>query len=778
MGILCLQWLREYEREGENSYMDRLALRQIRYRGMVRWKVLQINSFLPVTLQCALLLFFVAIIDLLWERNRMIATIVMIPIGFTFCFLVFTTIVPGCQQVFRSFGPERGYSQCPYKSPQADLFRTFLTSFMRLLGRLPTHVGQRPSELRDPKPWTLFDNQWRQRSLTDGVDIYLVRAFQWLRHHLCHGVETSVSIFESFCQLDLKTQKAIILASSDSFPASASDDPATAFDAMEHRGPFPIQAHINGQLAWVVDCQPDLTSFLFLRGIAGLSENVSNRFAPVMLDQWITVHSSVSERIEYLHRHHSFRKMKELFEGIEFLDDRDRGGFLLLLFSCRLAGSGIKVCFELVIYSRQLLHIATQWTKRSSPMPSEIEEMHEIVLWVLCQFKENDDWDDLRFGFIRMQKWLSSGDESKALSDNALSKCASFMQDLIQVIVEMRAPNNIQIALAYCAVFVCRRAGGMQALRVKPGTQAIDPDVWIKFLRLPSLELDSLTSLQGAWFAELVPFVPVESVPIDIRLADSPTALHRRRQRRRKVTSSPSLRRSPVAPPHHLPDQFIASSTSASPSTSSPPQTLFPRTSDQPYAAMPSNFVNPPSVSGGPQRHAPGAHTNIAGGHSKFSTITQSPPPVQPEVRFPDPMDYIGWERHRPDLLSESFSSSAVRTMDGSLSSSSRFQISSLRSARALSDGGEGEEERSHQHVEITSTPLDPSSQAVVLLADQTPHSLATPGLVVGEEEMPVNGLRYSVAGLLADSSRSRVSSHVSGPSTIVPEGRRNNQGE
>ncbi|KAF8998834.1 hypothetical protein BDQ17DRAFT_1172809, partial [Cyathus striatus] len=66
IGIICLQWLREYERYGNQPHKDALMLRQMRYDGLKMWYLPAIISSIPVLLQIALVLFFVGIIDQLW----------------------------------------------------------------------------------------------------------------------------------------------------------------------------------------------------------------------------------------------------------------------------------------------------------------------------------------------------------------------------------------------------------------------------------------------------------------------------------------------------------------------------------------------------------------------------------------------------------------------------------------------------------------------------------------------------------------------------------------
>ena len=91
IGILCLQWVREYQRNVPRSFREGLEFRQIRFEGLIGWKVPQIISILPLMLQFSVVLFFAGLFDLLWDRNTNVAIIMSIPIFFSVSFLLITT---------------------------------------------------------------------------------------------------------------------------------------------------------------------------------------------------------------------------------------------------------------------------------------------------------------------------------------------------------------------------------------------------------------------------------------------------------------------------------------------------------------------------------------------------------------------------------------------------------------------------------------------------------------------------------------------------------------
>lgn len=121
VGILCLQWLREYRRDAALPHKDAVALRQMRYEGLLQWHVPEILSTLPLLLQLSLILFFGGLLDLLWSLNSLVASCVSVVVGLVMLFLAATTILPALQQALIRDRHLR-VGQCPYKSPQSWLF--------------------------------------------------------------------------------------------------------------------------------------------------------------------------------------------------------------------------------------------------------------------------------------------------------------------------------------------------------------------------------------------------------------------------------------------------------------------------------------------------------------------------------------------------------------------------------------------------------------------------------------------------------------------------------
>lgn len=134
VGILCLQWMREFL--GTVGILPRpaFALWHIRWEGFKAWHVLDIVACLPLMLQISLVLFFVGIVDFLWHQNSVVAIATSVVVGCTLAFLLITTVMPAFQQ----FSRDRYFqmAQCPYKSTQAMIFLRLFVLLLKPLAFL------------------------------------------------------------------------------------------------------------------------------------------------------------------------------------------------------------------------------------------------------------------------------------------------------------------------------------------------------------------------------------------------------------------------------------------------------------------------------------------------------------------------------------------------------------------------------------------------------------------------------------------------------------------
>ncbi|KAF8802718.1 hypothetical protein BYT27DRAFT_7260829 [Phlegmacium glaucopus] len=244
IGILCMQWLREFQRDTARSHKDAIAMRQMRFEGLLIWKVPYMLSLLPLGLQSALLLFFAGLLELLWARNRTVAIVISVAIGIVCLFLVATTILPALQSLL-TVDPHLRVGQCPYKSPQSWAFYRStrylvqttrfiiaqLAAFIILRKPIPSDVDEahhvphrrgisrfgRFVEVNLDKSWVDYDIRWRlMRDASffdedhypcepvDGNDI--VHGLTWIDQTFTEDVDTVYLIFH--CLLDLANPQA------------------------------------------------------------------------------------------------------------------------------------------------------------------------------------------------------------------------------------------------------------------------------------------------------------------------------------------------------------------------------------------------------------------------------------------------------------------------------------------------------------------------------------------------------------------------------------------
>ncbi|KAF8650334.1 hypothetical protein AX16_005296 [Volvariella volvacea WC 439] len=191
IGILCLQWIREYQKDPHHlSAQDAVLLRQLRYVGIIGWKVPQIISTLPVLLQLAVLLFFLGLCYFLYELDRIVAVVIMPMICSVPLILFGTALAPIVQRILNN-KPTLPSVQCPYKSPQAWLCYLMVRPSRRWLSRIlvlfTTWTGYglsfleaftRIGESANFRSWIQWDEQWRKNV---GHATYIESVILWIR---------------------------------------------------------------------------------------------------------------------------------------------------------------------------------------------------------------------------------------------------------------------------------------------------------------------------------------------------------------------------------------------------------------------------------------------------------------------------------------------------------------------------------------------------------------------------------------------------------------------
>ncbi|THU98615.1 hypothetical protein K435DRAFT_526775 [Dendrothele bispora CBS 962.96] len=194
IGILCKQWLREYQRDAALSQQQSLELRQMRYESLGKWGVPGILASLPLFLQVSLVLFFSGILDLLWSYNTVVASFVTCIVGLGLLIVGVTTILPTYYILSLSRDKQQSHDifPCPYKSPQSWLFHRLTLSILQLplrgFRRHPAHYSD----------WVSCDihllRTYRYLNLYD-PDAYLARGMRWIITTLGDSVTMAKHVF-------------------------------------------------------------------------------------------------------------------------------------------------------------------------------------------------------------------------------------------------------------------------------------------------------------------------------------------------------------------------------------------------------------------------------------------------------------------------------------------------------------------------------------------------------------------------------------------------------
>lgn len=224
IGILCLQWLREYQRDAALPHKEAVALRQMRYEGLLHWKVPEILTVLPILLQLSLILFFMGLLELLWTRNQIVAIFISAVISAVMLFLGVTTALPALQHAFTTDNHLR-IPQCPYKSPQSWLCYRSCNAIFRVISTLQIPKFELPFFHRLFKSatdlnWMTFDMRWRQlrdaeevvrgsaKKLRDSED--LMHGLQWVNNTFTQSVDAVYPIYHNLADVDIAVAAATV----------------------------------------------------------------------------------------------------------------------------------------------------------------------------------------------------------------------------------------------------------------------------------------------------------------------------------------------------------------------------------------------------------------------------------------------------------------------------------------------------------------------------------------------------------------------------------------
>lgn len=122
VGTFCLQWISSFLRTDVANKLSSpervLALRQLRFDGLVGWGVLHAPAFLLLIVQASIALFAIGLVYLLWGISSVAALPTVIVGGISATILYIANLLPFLQSLVGVVIPATlAIPQCPFKSP-------------------------------------------------------------------------------------------------------------------------------------------------------------------------------------------------------------------------------------------------------------------------------------------------------------------------------------------------------------------------------------------------------------------------------------------------------------------------------------------------------------------------------------------------------------------------------------------------------------------------------------------------------------------------------------
>ncbi|CCL98828.1 uncharacterized protein FIBRA_00833 [Fibroporia radiculosa] len=110
ISISVAQWLNHYSARPTGSSQQSIRVWNIRHKALLKYRIPQIISVLPVLLQIALTLFLVGLVILIWPFSHVVAAVVLALVVLLLLISIGTALIPAF------------LSACPFKSAEAWCF--------------------------------------------------------------------------------------------------------------------------------------------------------------------------------------------------------------------------------------------------------------------------------------------------------------------------------------------------------------------------------------------------------------------------------------------------------------------------------------------------------------------------------------------------------------------------------------------------------------------------------------------------------------------------------
>jgi hypothetical protein len=200
ISVLALQWIRSYDLNTSNRTdpRERALFRQFRFQGLKKWHLSQIISILPGLIHIALLLFFMGLIEWLFQTNRVVAYVMLSAIGVVALFYLLTQVAAATTV------------SAPFRTPISQIiekFKQFITNY------LPGEIGQRPISI----PLLTKTYQSREEQVIVSDKLLPLSALMWLLNRQLSSQWSSTAVIDVLEQLtkvdDLSLRKSVFTQS-------------------------------------------------------------------------------------------------------------------------------------------------------------------------------------------------------------------------------------------------------------------------------------------------------------------------------------------------------------------------------------------------------------------------------------------------------------------------------------------------------------------------------------------------------------------------------------
>lgn len=213
-GTFCLQWISAFLRKDvvyrSTSPANALALRQLRFEGLVGWGVLHAPAVLLLVVQTSIVLFAIGLAYLLWSISHAAARPTIIVGGASAVLLYLANLMPFLQSLAGVVFPGTlAIPQCPFKSPTSWLLHSACVLLntpwvIPIRQFIPWNWGdtttQRISFWCDDLGGLLADSlwQWYDKLCGDAREWWGPQHGPWpYSYYLVHGIASAMEILVS-----------------------------------------------------------------------------------------------------------------------------------------------------------------------------------------------------------------------------------------------------------------------------------------------------------------------------------------------------------------------------------------------------------------------------------------------------------------------------------------------------------------------------------------------------------------------------------------------------